>query len=442
MNTAVKSCSVSRLYAPVRICADMAFYFYVIAILSFSVTYHSAEDGTVTGVVSNITSPWALQIAVLIAACLALGFITVRIESAAVRFVLSLLPGLSFLMSPFRPVILLHAAAFAYYMICMTIGSFEEYLDVYRKRERIMLIGAMILTCFYIVFRFANDAWYANRLLGGEEYGLMFFVLSVAALRGMRLSSGAPGRLRAMDTAFVIALPALVTASVFLFSGAVPFITLFFKQVMVFLSWLIRTIFPGFEMPDVMDVPGEQGGDIKEDPLIILDKDEPNTATAPVDGQDPQLQLTERASFWVLIVVIAAALVLIAVKLIRRKQPERIRTVRVRERIEKVPFEEIRFQRSAGPVLPPNVRQLRRVYRDYLEHIRSLSLKLFPSDTSEDVLQRSSERMDVPENAGLRNLYIAARYGDPKAVTSGQVAEAARCLSVIKAANTERSSGS
>ena len=442
MNTAVKSCSVSRLYAPVRICADMAFYFYVIAILSFSVTYHSAEDSTVTGIVSNITSPWALQIAVLIAACLALGFITVRIESAAVRFVLSLLPGLSFLMSPFRPVILLHAAAFAYYVICMTIGSFEEYLDVYRKRERIMLIAAMILTCFYIVFRFANDAWYANRLLGGEEYGLMFFVLSVAALRGMRLSSGAPGRLRAMDTAFVIALPALVTASVFLFSGAVPFITLFFKQVMVFLSWLIRTIFPGSEMPDIFDIPAEQGGDIKEDPILIPVTDEPNTSTAPVDGQDPQLQLTERASFWVLIAVIAAALVLIAVKLIRRKQPERIRTVRVRERIEKVPFEEIRFQRSAGPVLPPNVRQLRRVYRDYLEHIRSLSLKLFPSDTSEDVLQRSSERMDVPENAGLRNLYIAARYGDPKAVTSGQVAEAARCLSVIKAANTERSSGS
>lgn len=35
------------------------------------------------------------------------------------------------------------------------------------------------------------------------------------------------------------------------------------------------------------------------------------------------------------------------------------------------------------------------------------------------------------EAARLRELYIAARYGDPKAVTAEQVAEAQRCLDVI-----------
>ena len=37
------------------------------------------------------------------------------------------------------------------------------------------------------------------------------------------------------------------------------------------------------------------------------------------------------------------------------------------------------------------------------------------------------------ENKRLRELYIAARYGDPKAVTSEQVGEAKHCLGVIEA---------
>ena len=89
-------------------------------------------------------------------------------------------------------------------------------------------------------------------------------------------------------------------------------------------------------------------------------------------------------------------------------------------------------RRRSDEPLPTNVRQIRRVYRSYLDHVRSLRLRISPSDTSKDVLDGSSAYLDVPENGTLRELYIAARYGDPKAVTSEQAAEAKRCLSVIE----------
>ena len=129
----------------------------------------------------------------------------------------------------------------------------------------------------------------------------------------------------------------------------------------------------------------------------------------------------------------AAVLILIAIKLIRNKQNKQEKPRLAREHIERKSFEGLLRRRSGEAALPANVRQVRKVYRSYLDHVRSLRLRISPSDTSKDVLDGSSAYLDVPENGTLRELYIAARYGNPKSVTSEQVGEAKRCLSVIEA---------
>ena len=101
--------------------------------------YNYSDETGVHAVVGNLITPWSLQLSVLVAACFVVGLVAVRVDSAALRFVLSLLPGLSFLMSPLQPILLIHAAAWLYFVIVMTIGYFEEYLDVYRRRARLML---------------------------------------------------------------------------------------------------------------------------------------------------------------------------------------------------------------------------------------------------------------------------------------------------------------
>ena len=170
----MKQISISEQYAPLRVCADISFYFYVVALFSFSAPYTVSSDGGVQYVVTNLIAPWSLQLAILVAACFVLGFLIVRLDSMVLRCLLSLLPGLTFLMSPFQPILLIHAAAWVYYVVYMTVGNFEAYLDVYRRRARVMLLAAMLLTFCLIIFHFGTDSMANRRLYGGEIYGLMW----------------------------------------------------------------------------------------------------------------------------------------------------------------------------------------------------------------------------------------------------------------------------
>ena len=431
----IRSLSVSRNYAPLRVCADMCFYFFALSVMSLSVRLTSSDGTTVYGVVNNLVAPWELQLAVLSGACLALGFVIVHVESAALRFILSLVPGLSFLMSPFDPIMLIHAAAWVYFVIFMTVGNFEVYIDVYRRRCRVMLLVAFLLACGVIFFHFSADSWNKNKLFGGEIFGLLFFAFSVLSLRGMRLSLGAPKMMRAMDSAFVIALPAVIMAVFFLLRSAVPVLTAFFSLVMRFLRWLYGLFFPEKEIPDILYIVEEleEKAANEDKQLRPVDKDD-LPVTEPISGRDPRLHVSARAWFFIAIILLIAFLVMITIRLMRSKHTEFEKPKIARERFEKIPFEGLLRRRSSEPAMPANVKQIRKVYRSYLDHIRELHRKIAPSDTSEDVLSLSSEFYDIPENRKLRELYIAARYGDPASVTSEQVSEAKRCLSVIESA--------
>ena len=427
------SISVSRQYAPLRVCADMAFYFYVIAMFSITLRTTYSDGTAVHGGATNIISQWSAQLALMFCACLVLGFLIVRIRNTAVRFLLSLLPGLTFLMSPIEPALIIAGAAWIYYVIYMTVGSFEIFLDVYRRRARTMLIAVFLLTCALIILHFGTDSWHGADLFDGELYGPVFFVLSVLSLRGMRLNLGAPMRLRALDSVFVVALPALLIAAFFLLRGSVPVLTYLLKLFTRFLIWLYRLFFPEKELPKPIEDLEERINNAAENDINLkpIDKD-PGPSTEPVSGEDPHFRLSANAWLGIIIIALIAALVIITIRLIRNKPKGSTRPGRVRERIEIMPFDSLIRRRAAEPALSPNVRQIRKTYRSYLDLIREMRMKIAPSDTSKDVLDNTSACFDVPENRALREIYIAARYGDPAAVSSEQAAEAKRCLSVIE----------
>ena len=427
-----KSISVSRQFAPLRVCGEMCLYYYVLAVLTLAVEYNVSTELGVYGVVSNVIAPWLHTLTILVCACFAMGFVTVRINNIALRFLLSLLPGLSFFISPLEPIVLIHAAAWVYYVIYMTVGSFEVYLDVYRRRTRLLFVIALILTCMLIIYHFGNEAWYSTKFFGGEIFGLLFFVLTVFALRGMRLSSGAPAKMRIIDAAHVVALPAVLLICFFLFRGAIPAVTWIMARITRVCTWLFHLLFPQSETPNTL-IPDEDFDALKtEDPIEIPDAHEANPDIAPISGTDPHIHISSDAWLWIVIVLLAAVLVYIAIRQIRSRRKDNEKPKLVREHIERVPHEKLSNHRSGEPSLSANVKQIRKAYRSYLDHIRSFDIKIYPSDTSQDVLENTSARLDVPENESLRELYIGARYGDPNAVTPEQAAEAKRCLAVIR----------
>ena len=432
----LKEISASRQYAPLRVGADICFYFYAVSIFSFSVKYYFLEGGAVLGVASNLVSPWSLHLSILLASCILLGLVITRIEKALLRFVLSLLPGICFLRMPIHPVMLILAAAWIYFIVVMTIGSFEVHLDVYRRRVGVMLFAALMLTLCLIIFHFGTEDWYYNRLFGGEIYGLLFFFLSVLSLRGMRTDLGAPKVMRLLDAAYVVVLPALLISVFFLLRSMVPLVTFLFRQLTRFLIWLYHLLFPQKAEPEPL--PPSDTDDLNqllnEDPLLLPVGEDQSPEPELFDGGGISFQLPSEVSLWLMFVFLASVLVFIAIWLIRRKREGSGKPRIVRENVERPVFEGLLRRSSRESAVPSNVRQIRRIYRSYLNLVRSLRMKISPSDTSEDVLGLSSGCLDIPENAALRELYIAARYGDPKAVTARQVSEAKRCLGVIEAA--------
>ena len=430
----MKSISVSSRYAPLRVCADICFYLYVVAVLSLSEVYKASYEGVVVGIVSNYVAPWELQLVVFVFACLAAGFVAVRTDSRALRFVLSLIPGLSFLMSRPEPAMLFHAAAWVYYIFFITIGDFEVFIDRYRRRVRLMLITALVVSGLLVVFHFANDRWYSTRFFGGELFGLLFFIFAVVSLRGIRLVNGAPKSMRVIDAVYVAALPAVLTASIFLFRAMVPVVTGLIKLFMSFLRWLYGLFSKGAQTPEVLNIIEEIAEEADEGPVDLNPKTDKEPFSGPIGGKDPGIHITDNMYMIITAVVLIAILVFILVKMLKNKKNISIIPVEKTENIERIPPERTLRRRPAAT--SSNARKIRGIYRSYLEHFKSLGMKIVSSDASQDILEHSLEYSKSPENSALRGLYIAARYGDPSSVTAEQTAEAKRLLVSIK----ERSS--
>ena len=88
-------------------------------------------------------------------------------------------------------------------------------------------------------------------------------------------------------------------------------------------------------------------------------------------------------------------------------------------------------RRKRVPLTAINARQLRRIYKTYLEYRKDKGTNIRASDTSAEILERDREMNESEDAVKLRQLYLAACYGNPSAVTNAQVQEAQACLERI-----------
>jgi hypothetical protein len=150
---------------------------------------------------------------------------------------------------------------------------------------------------------------------------------------------------------------------------------------------------------------------------------------------DSNFMLIERAAAiggWILLGLL---LLLVLVLVWRYAKRNRVETEDelLYDETEAIPEENRR--RGSGrrrlPLLATNARQLRRIYKTYLEYRQGKGMSVHPSDTSAEILERDREMSESDDAVHLRELYLAARYGNPSAVTRDQVQEAQACLERI-----------
>ena len=376
-----------------------------------------------------------LPMALFALSCLLLGFLIVACKSGALRLLLSLLPMLCFLLGPLEPLALLPGAVGIYYAVVMTQGHYAYPLDEYRRSYTVLLV----ICLFFVAANIANSTIYRGHLISTDSliYVFLFLCFGVITMRRMQMGAAMSLRWHWSNALAVIGLPlACVGVSVLVFlllRYSEPAIRLLFYPLGRFLIWLIHKLFP-------------DGSPVEEMPLkeYLRPATVKQAEELPIDTTSSRLepervsevfnqQLVETATmigaYVFLGVLLLLSLALILQHIRKNQKLEEAEELYYEPTEEAAPGKKKRRGRGAPPL--SKARQLRRIYQTYLEYLNANGLRIEKSDTSQEILDRGRKVTESPEAVRLRQLYIAARYGDPAAVTEGQVREAEQCLEAI-----------
>lgn len=377
---------------------------------------------------------WRLPMTAFVLSCFALGFLIVLCRSAVLRFLLSLLPGLCFLLCEPSLMAALPALAWLYYVLVMTRGIFETPLDDYRREYRILL-----LVCLYILgANLVNGGVFKGQMISTLSmiYVLPFLFLGVVAMRRMQMDAGMNTRWHLLNAAAVTGLPLLTVALSFLLfwllNGLVPAVRVLLWPLRQFIIWLFCLLFPGKLRVEQVDENGTQPSPTA--PPMEGSAETGESIIGAAEQETGNSQLIEQV-MTVIAYVVIGLLLLLAIYLVVRY----VQTIRRREDGEEIYYDEAdaegggrRKRRSKKRKVGGNAQQLRLIYQTYLEFVSSHGVTVTRSDTSQEILELDQKRGESPEAERLRQLYIAARYGDPDAVTEEQVSEAEKCLETIQ----------
>ena len=373
------------------------------------------------------TMPWFGQLtivfAVFTALCTIESLFLVKMKNRVLRLLLALLPAVAAAL-PFLGRLggnlvgaIIGGLVAIFYVVYMTVGNFEtEYWKSRRTCVALASVSGFITALNILIFIFAGEGVKAQMNLPG----IIGFTVA-CALSGMIVLSekrkGDPdAKWRTMNAGRLIILFAISAAALallylglsFLFSNITPTLGRKApkKELEVLKSERIR-----FAYGIVTDIPTEEAQ---------KDANEEN-----MEDNMPLEQEEERPFPWLVLCIGVSAIIAgtVAVIIIRRRKnaPEE-------ETVQRSPEEQARLDK---------VEKVRAIYRQYISFVRKSGADLTKGSTSADILESSMElgeeagRELTEDESALREIYIRARYGDPAAITDGDVADAARLLAKI-----------
>ena len=150
-------------------------------------------------------------------------------------------------------------------------------------------------------------------------------------------------------------------------------------------------------------------------------------------GADTNVLLIERAASiggWILLGLLLLLALILVWRFARRDRSVEEEDL-IYEDTDAVSVQGGRRRKKSIPLLAGNARQLRRIYKTYLEYRAGEGMNILPSETSAEILENDREMSESADALRLRELYLAARYGDPSSVTREQVQQAQACLERI-----------
>ena len=400
-----------------RIAAEICFYFSVL---------HAA----------TLANAFTLPMALFASACLLLGLVIVRISNPVIRGVLALLPGLCFLLAPFTWLLILPVFAWIYYILVMVLGHYAIPLEEYRKAFIFMLS----ISLFFVAANIANSTLMRNQVISAESlvYALVFLILGIFVMRRLRMGAQMDMRWQLRNVLSVVGIPLLAIGAALAVFLLLRFSTYALGAILApigrFFIWLFHQLFPTGNSPiDEMTLEEAMQPFSVAQPVALEESGSVSEEMRAIEISNFNELLIERAAAiggWILLGILLV-IVLLLIWHHARKNEAKADEELMYEEYESAPAKGRKRRKNRLPLLAGNARQLRRIYKTYLEYRRDKGVAVYPSDTSADVLKRDLQLGESADAVRLRELYLAARYGNPSEVTRGQVQEAQACLERI-----------
>ena len=400
-----------------RIAAEICFYFSVL---------HAA----------TLANAFTLPMALFAAACLLLGLVIVRINNPVIRGVLALLPGLCFLLAPFTWLLILPVFVWIYYILVMVLGHYAIPLEEYRKAFIFMLS----ISLFFVAANIANSTLVRNQVISAESlvYAFVFLILGIFVMRRLRMGAQMDMRWQVRNVLSVVGIPLLAIGASLAVFLLLRFSTYALGAILApvgrFFIWLFHQLFPTGNSPiDEMTLEEAMQPFSVAQPVALEESGSVSEEMRAIEISNPYELLIERAATiggWILLGILLV-IVLLLIWHHARKNEAKADEELMYEEYESAPAKGRKRRKNRLPLLAGNARQLRRIYKTYLEYRRDKGVAVYPSDTSADVLKRDLQLGESADAVRLRELYLAARYGNPSEVTRGQVQEAQACLERI-----------
>ncbi len=402
--------------AVTRIAGDICFYF---AILSSFAVFRT----------------WQVPMAGFVLACVVAGLVAAKWSALPVRIIAALLPGVCFLFMDVRPLLFFPALAWLYFGLVIGTGRFAADLYEYRNTYRLMAV----ICLFFVLANAANSALFKGSVLSMDSlvYLMAFLVLGVVSMRSMRMDADMDVRWRAANALTIIAailLAAVISLALYvLLSRGRTAISYLFAPLGRLILWLLSFLPKGEAdvLPTATPQPTPQ-----VNPFSSFSNPNSGAARIEVEPNEHTLPgLVDQAaeiSAYIAMVLLAAGLVYLVVKLVRRGEKVQKASGPEYEGTEDFTPESRRKARREKPVRG-NAERVRKLYREYLDFLGENGLRRDPSQTSEDVLaesERISGREDEDETA-LRQIYLKARYS-AETVTDEDVTAAKKHLEQIR----------
>ena len=378
---------------------------------------------------------WDLPMAGFTLAALLVGLVAVGLKSAALRVLLSLIPGACFLLGPLHWMLVFPCLAWLYCVLFLGFGRFGDARDEYRTAFRWMLIVSVFVLAAQAISAMLFDSAAVSYV--SLAYLAAFLLLSVLAMRAMQMGVSMDRRWQAYNLLTVVCtLLAAVGVSLLLyllFSHSKPLLLVLVYPIRRFFEWLFGLFRFKEEMPapSVTQPPKVWTDRIAKGNALLEEPEQHFTHETEVARQELVADKVMSVGAFLIICFLILIAVWLIVKLARRGKAFAQAEVDYEQTEDGVPVRARR--RAKEEAVRGPAQNVRKLYREYLDHLQENGLQRTASDTSGEILTESARLTgaSAAEEETLRRVYLKARYSG-ETVTEADVAEARACLEAIR----------